>query len=250
MILAEILAAKRKAVSHLRKIDPLKLLPAKGTFLNAIKNSDVAIIAELKSQSPSEDIIDPHYDVRAIAEAYGKGGASALSVLTDTPFFGGSFDDIRQVKSVSNLPVLCKDFIIDPLQVYHARAVGADACLLIVRCLNDQNLKRLFKTIESLEMDALVEVFDEHEAKRALDVGATLIGVNNRNLDTLELDTDNIKRLRKYIPNSVTLISLSGAKTPEDLHYYGTTYDGVLAGTALMKARDKVGFLQKATSKR
>ena len=246
MILQKIIESKRNELKILPDIMPEALLPARYNFLKAIQTHKPAIIAELKSKSPSEGIIDPNYDPVAIAKAYQSGGACALSVLTDTPFFGGSFEDIRKVRNVVTLPILCKEFIIDEKQIYHARLKGADACLLIVRCLDKERLHTLIQCIESLNMTALVEVFDEKETETALACNAKLIGVNNRNLDTLEMDTNNIARLQKIIPKHITLLSLSGAKTPQDLHHFGVTYDGVLAGTALMRAHDKVAFLQEA----
>ncbi|WP_119344303.1 indole-3-glycerol phosphate synthase TrpC [Facilibium subflavum] len=246
MVLQKILTNKAKEIKDLSPINPDSLEPSGNDFLSAIKNHKPAIIAELKAQSPSEGVIDRDYDPAKIATEYAKGGACALSVLTDKVFFNGSFEDIRKVKSAVDLPVLCKEFIIDPLQVYHARAAGADACLLIVRCLDDEKLKQLLDCVESFNMAALVEVFDEKETQRALAAGATLIGVNNRNLDTLEMDMDNIKRLQKIVPDTVTLLSLSGAKNAQDLYDYGTQYDAVLAGTMLMKAQDKIKCLQQA----
>ncbi|WP_116964323.1 indole-3-glycerol phosphate synthase TrpC [Fastidiosibacter lacustris] len=246
MILRQIIESKDKELLSLPTIDSKYLAKSNNNFLTAIHKAKVAIIAELKARSPSEGIIDPHYDLIKIATEYEQGGACALSILTDKPFFGGSFEDIQRVRQVTSLPILCKEFIIDEKQVYHARKSGADACLLIVRCLTADKLKLLIECVESLNMTALVEVFDEQETKMALNCGATLIGVNNRDLDSLEMDMNNIARLAKIIPNYVTLLSLSGVKTAEDLYYYATTYDGVLAGTLLMKANDKVALLRSA----
>ncbi|WP_440616671.1 indole-3-glycerol phosphate synthase TrpC [Cysteiniphilum sp. 6C5] len=246
MILQKIIESKHQELKQLPDLIPQALLPAKYDFLQAIKTHQPAIIAELKSKSPSEGVIDPNYNPVTIAKAYQAGGACALSILTDKPFFGGDFEDIRKVRDVVTIPILCKDFIIDEKQIYQARLKGADACLLIVRCLDKARLQTLIQCIESLNMTALVEVFDEKETETALACNAKLIGVNNRNLDTLEMDTDNIVRLQKIVPQDITLLSLSGAKTPQDLHHFGCTYDGVLAGTALMRANDKVAFLQEA----
>ncbi|MBK2124775.1 indole-3-glycerol phosphate synthase TrpC [Fangia hongkongensis] len=246
MVLQKIIDQKRKEIVNLPKLNQDMLTNANGDFAKKLSSSGVPIIAELKSKSPSEGVIDENYHPEEIAKAYQKGGASALSILTDNKFFGGSFDDIKKVKSVCDLPVLCKEFIIDPIQIYHARAAGADACLLIVRCLDEQQLAMLYKCVSDLGMDALIEVFDESEMQSALKVGAKIIGVNNRNLDTLEMDMGNIERLAKIVPDDVMLLSLSGAKTPADLHFYATQYDGVLAGTALMRAKDKEAFLQSA----
>ena len=246
VILQKIIESKKKELQQLANIDPTTLAPARYNLLTAIKNKHIAIIAELKSQSPSEGIIDSHYDPVAIAKQYQQGGACAVSILTDKPFFGGSFNDIKKVRDAIELPILCKEFIIDEKQIYHARKNGADACLLIVRCLTKERLQTLINCVESLSMTALIEVFDEQETEIALQCKAQLIGVNNRNLDTLEMDMNNIARLQQMISDTVTLLSLSGTKTPQDLHYYAHKYDGVLAGTALMRTKDKIAFLQQA----
>ena len=246
MILHKILEAKRIEIDQLSKIDPKTLRLADGCFYQTIQASQLPIIAELKSKSPSEGVIDDDYQIAKIAQAYREGGACALSVLTDGTFFGGSYQDISLVKAAVDLPVLCKEFIVDEQQVYHARLAGADACLLIVRCLNQNKLQELIACVEALKMSALVEVFDESELQVALDSGARLIGANNRNLDTLHMDTNNIERLFKLKPQGITMLSLSGAKTPKDLQYYASKYDGVLAGTALMRSQNKAAFLQEA----
>ncbi|MFZ9036112.1 MAG: indole-3-glycerol phosphate synthase TrpC [Francisellaceae bacterium] len=249
MILKQILEQKKAEIERLQALDINKLSRDRVDFLAAIieaKKNKGAIIAELKSKSPSEGVIEGNYNPVEIAKAYEKGGACALSILTDERFFAGSFEHISEVKAAVSLPVLCKEFIIDEKQIYQAAASGADACLLIVRILSDQQLKHFIHTLERLNMTALVEVFDENEMERSLQAGAKLIGVNNRNLDTLEMDMGNIERLSKLVPEGVVLLSLSGAKTPKDLYHYASHYDGVLAGTALMRADDKVEFLQQA----
>ncbi|MDA7742571.1 indole-3-glycerol-phosphate synthase, partial [Francisellaceae bacterium] len=179
------------------------------------------------------------------AKQYERGGAKALSILTDKKFFGGRFSDIENVKQACSLPVLCKDFIIDVCQVHRARLAGADACLLIVRILSDEQLSLLHQEIENLGMNALVEIFDEQDLKRALKVNPKIIGINNRNLDTLTMNTNNARSLKQLIPEHILTFSLSGAKTPEDIRNTLKEVDGVLVGTALMKAQDPENFLKE-----
>ena len=243
MVLNQIIEHKKHEIKAYRTLEMPKQKANFG-FLKAIKNSHCSIIGELKSKSPSEGTIKKCYQPLEIANAYALGGAIALSILTDKKFFGGNYSDIGQVKKSCSLPVLCKDFIIDPSQVYRARQAGADACLLIARILSDQQLQRLYQEIENLAMDALVEIFDENDLKRVLKVNPKLIGINNRNLDTLEMDLDNAYRLKKLIPNDIFVVTLSGSKTPETTAQFAHDFDGVLMGTALMKSDNPTLFLK------
>jgi indole-3-glycerol phosphate synthase len=243
MILDQIIEYKKQEIKAYYTLEKPKH-KANFDFLKAIKNSHCSVIGELKSKSPSEGIIKHNYQPQKIANAYALGGAIALSILTDKKFFGGQFSDIEQVKKTCSLPVLCKDFIIDPSQVYRARQAGADACLLIVRILSDQRLQELHQEIESLGMNALVEIFDEDDLQRALKINPKLIGINNRNLNTLEMDLNNAYRLKKLIPRDVLVITLSGSKTPESTAQFASDFDGVLMGTALMKSDNPTLFLK------
>ena len=244
MWLDKILTQKQRDVELLATIDPQTLPLADGRFYHALGQALFALIAEMKKASPSEGVMAKQYDPPQRARLYQQGGATAISVLTDQHFFQGDFSDIKAVAQAVDLPVLCKDFIIDAKQVYHARAAGAQAVLLIVRILDDVQLEALFNLIESLGMGALVEIFDAQDLARALAVGASVIGINNRNLDSLAMDVSHSLQLAKQVPDSVICLSLSGVKQPQDVVPYTQDCQGVLLGTAVMKAADPARFLQ------
>ncbi|MFP6656336.1 MAG: indole-3-glycerol phosphate synthase TrpC, partial [Myxococcota bacterium] len=203
-ILDEILAHKRLAVTALKKTAAAEDLshaaqkcPRKPIgFRAAIQSIDgVAVIAEIKRRSPSKGLIRNDFDAVSIAHAYQAAGAACLSVLTDEEFFGGSLDDLIRVREAVDLPLLRKDFVIDTIQIDEARLAGADAVLLIVSALEDEELARFHGHAEGLGLDVLVEVHDTEEMDRALAIGAQLIGVNNRNLKTFEVDLATTERL-------------------------------------------------------
>ena len=200
----------------------------------------IRVIAESKSKSPSKGIIRMEYDPVAIASEYAQFGASGISVLTDSRFFGGSLADLLSVKSAFSsqgisLPVLRKDFLIDPRQVDESFLAGADIVLLIVRILDDRTLGKLIEQVKRLGMEALVEVHSETELKRALDAGCSLLGVNHRDLDTLQIDLDLSKRLAGMIPDDVVRIAESGLKTGQDCQKMAELgYDGVLVGESFL----------------
>lgn len=246
MVLDKIIEQKKIEIKLLPSFDVNELEQSQKDFVQALKEKKKAIVAELKAQSPSEGVICKDYDPVSIAQEYEDGGVAAISILTDEKFFGGSFLDLEQVSHSSSVPLLCKDFIIDKKQVYQARQHGADACLLIVRVLTDERLHELNAAIENLNMVALVEIFDEADLKRALKISPKMIGINNRCLNTLAMDLANAERLKPLIPESILVLSLSGAKTPEDASNMAQKFDAILMGTALMKADDRLGFLSKA----
>lgn len=204
------------------------------------RGSSVRVIAESKSKSPSRGIIRMDYDPVAIALEYAQFGASGVSVLTDTHFFGGSLSDLLSVKSAFLskgilLPVLRKDFIIDSRQIDESFLAGADIVLLIVRILDDRTLGKLIDQARRLGMEALVEVHSETELKRALDSGCALLGVNHRDLDTLQMDLDLSKRLAGMIPEHIVRIAESGLKTSHDCQKMAELgYDGVLVGESFL----------------
>ena len=174
-----------------------------------------------------------------VSRLYEEGGAAALSVLTDAPYFGGSLEDLRVVRETTSLPILRKDFTLDPLQILEARVAGADAVLLIVRILDDEVLQRLIAEAEALGMAALVEVHDEHELKRALEIGAGIIGINNRDLATFTTDLDTTIRLLEGVPEDIFVVSESGIRVPEDVDRLGRVgVDAVLVGESLLRASD------------
>ncbi|HOX38878.1 MAG TPA: indole-3-glycerol phosphate synthase TrpC [Candidatus Brocadiia bacterium] len=213
--------------------------PCRG-FARALRDAPgVALIAELKKASPSAGLIRRDFDPATIARAYEDGGASAMSVLTDSKFFQGDLAYLRVVRNEVGLPLLRKDFTLDEYQVYEARAAGADAILLIVACLDDAQLRGLRELAESLGMDALVEVHDRGEMARAQDSGAELIGINNRNLRTFEVDLRASIELAALAPVGAALVSESGIKNTEDLAFLGKAgVKAVLVGETLMRAPD------------
>jgi indole-3-glycerol phosphate synthase len=200
----------------------------------------VNIIAEVKRASPSKGVIRADTDAAQIARSYEAGGASAVSVLTEEGRFKGSVDDLRAVRRAVTLPVLRKDFIFDEYQLYEAAAAGADALLLIVAALDDEQLARLRRiTEDNLQMDALVEVHTEDEMRRAQLGGATIIGVNNRNLRTFEVTIETSVKLARSAPDKVLLVSESGLRDWEDLKKLRALgYHGFLIGETLMRAAE------------
>ena len=199
------------------------------------------MIAEVKKQSPSAGVICPNFDPVKIAKIYEKAGASAISVLTDQKFFGGSIEDLKKVKAAVKIPVLRKDFIIDEKQIYESMAAGADAILLIVKVLGLQQLKEFLKITEKLKMDALVEIHNSDEAEMALEAGAEIIGINNRDLQTFRVDFKNTLGLIKKYPElkNRILVSESGIKNSKqvsELHAAGVS--AILVGESLLKAKD------------
>ncbi|MFT6834945.1 MAG: indole-3-glycerol phosphate synthase [Francisellaceae bacterium] len=244
MVLDEIIKQKKIEIESLPDFNIDDLPRSQKNFISAIKEKNKAIIAELKAKSPSEGTICYNYDPVAIAQEYETGGVAAISVLTDQNFFAGSFSDLYKVSQSSSVPLLCKDFIIDKKQLYQARQHGADACLLIVRVLSDEQLKELNQVIEKLGMVSLVEIFDEADLQRALKISPKMIGINNRCLNTLVMDLGNAERLKPLIPKSILTLSLSGAKTPEAASEIAHKFDAVLMGTSLMRSDSRIEFIQ------
>ncbi len=198
-----------------------------------------AVIAEVKKASPSKGVIRAEFDPAAIARSYAVGGAACLSVLTDADFFQGSEAYLEQARAACDLPVLRKDFTIDPYQVHEARAIGADAILLIVAALDDAALLELALLGAELDLDVLVEVHDEEELERALDVPASLIGINNRNLRTFETSLDTTLRMRERAGADRVLVTESGIHTPDDVARMRTAgVNAFLVGEAFMRAPD------------
>lgn len=200
---------------------------------------EVALIGEVKRRSPGAGEIRPALDPVTLASAYVAGGAAALSVLTDRDYFGGSLEDLRRVREAVPVPVLRKDFIIDPLQVMEARGAGADAILLIVRILDDRALAGLLRLGGELGMGVLVEVHEEAELDRALDVGAGIVGINNRDLSTFRTDLGVTEALLRRLPPDVLVVSESGLRCRDDVLRVGDSgADAVLVGEGLLRAWD------------
>lgn len=206
----------------------------------------VKIIAEVKRSSPSRGALASIPDPAALAVSYETGGASAISVLTEQRKFGGSLTDLRDVRAAVSVPVLRKDFIAEPYQVFEARAAGADLVLLIVAALDQRTLSSLHDLISELGMTALVETHSAEEVSRALDIGPSLVGVNARNLSTFELDQDLFGRLAESIPSGITRIAESAVKSAADVaHYRAAGADVVLVGEALVTHGDPISTLSE-----
>ena len=241
MILDTIVARKREEVAALKRrglpILTQPVEPPRG-FMQALVNAPgVAIIAEAKKASPSKGVIQPDFDPVRIARNYQQGGATCLSVLTDVDFFQGSLDYIPLVRQTVDLPVLRKDFIIDPMQIDEAHAVGADAILLIAAILDTKQLRDYRLQAESLGMDVLVEVHDELELDAALAAESRLIGINNRNLNDFSVSLETTFRLLQKIPAGTPVVSESGITSVEDMRRLkeaGIT--AALIGESLMRA--------------
>lgn len=246
-ILAEIVNRKRHEVALARERVPLAVLealvptaPAVRNFFGAVSSGPpVRLIAEFKRKSPSAGEIRPGATVEDVVEAYAAAGAAALSVLTDHASFGGSLADLESARAAVPLPVLRKEFVIDLYQVFEARAHGADAVLLIAECLDDCHLRSLYRAIIDLGMTPLVELHDEENLPRVLDLGATLVGVNNRNLKTMTTDLGHVLRLRERVSGNVVLVAESGIKTRADVERLEAAGIGaMLVGESLLKQPD------------
>lgn len=213
----------------------------KNRFETALRDgSSLNVIAEIKRRSPSRGDIAPHLSPGDVAKDYLAGGAACLSVLTDEPHFGGSSSDLREARTASNLPVLRKDFTVDARDVMDAALMGADAVLLIVAALDDLELREFLRIATELHLAALVEVHDESELARGLGAGATLIGVNQRNLRTFEVDTHLAERLALRIPAGVVSVAESGITGPDDAKRCAAAgYRAVLVGEHLVRSADR-----------
>lgn len=245
-ILDEILVGKREEAAALaperaRLERDAAAAPAPRDFAAALRAGDrVAVIAELKRRSPSKGALAPDLDPATTAKAYEAGGAAALSVLTDARWFDGSLDDLRAAREATGLPALRKDFTVDPVQVFEARAARADAVLLVAAALPDDALLRDLREIaEGLGMAALVEVDDEAGLDRALATGATVVGVTNRDLRTFGEDLSVAERLAALVPEDVTKVAESAIRGPGDARRMAAAgFDAVLVGEHLVRAED------------
>ena len=249
-VLSEIIAKKRDRVRAEKDLVPLEEMrrlarearsnATSHALTKALRADGVNIIAEFKRRSPSKGIIRPDADLVQIVKSYEAGGAAAISVLTEEDYFSGSLDDLRTVKATVRLPVLRKDFVFDEYQVYESAAAGADAILLIVAALDDELLLRLRRLAEEeLGLDVLVEVHTGEEMKMAAACGASLIGVNNRDLRTFEVSLETSLSLACEAPSGALLISESGLRSRDDLYrLHAAGFRGFLIGETLMRSED------------
>jgi len=246
-ILDEIVAYKRQVVAEASQRVPVEEIrqldesaPSPPSFFDSLAGGDdIAVIAEIKKASPSRGIIRTDFDPVAIAETYEDEGASAISVLTDEKYFQGSVEILTQVSNVVDLPILRKDFVIDPYQIYEARAIGAAAVLLIAAILSPSELESLLELCDEVGLDALVEIHTEGEAMVAVEVGADIVGINNRDLRTFRTDLETTVRLMDDMPDDLLVVSESGIHTREDVvRLREAGADAVLVGESLMREPD------------
>ena len=249
----EIVDARRVSVPLEQVMAAVQSAPPVRGFVDALQEriamKQAAVIGEIKKASPSKGVMREDFDPVAIAKSYARANAACLSVLTDVDFFQGSDEYLQQARTACNLPVLRKDFMIDPYQVYEARALGADCILLIVACLTDKQLNELCGLAHELEMDVLIEVHDEQELERALRVPNKLIGINNRNLHTFATTLNTTLSMRDKIPTDTLLVSESGIHTADDvkrLREHGV--QAFLVGEAFMAADDPGAKLKELFS--
>ena len=220
------------------------------SFYKALKKEGMSYICEVKKASPSKGLIAPAFPYLEIAKEYQEAGAAAISCLTEPFYFQGSDRYLQEITAAVDIPVLRKDFTVDEYMIFQAAAYGAAAVLLICAILNDEQLKEYRELAEELGMDALVEAHDEEEAERALKSGARIIGVNNRDLKTFQVDMQNSIRLRKLAPENVVFVSESGIKTSDDIQkLYDNQVDAVLIGETLMRSQDKKAALEELNGK-
>lgn len=245
-MLNKIIAQKRDEVKQRKQSQPLSALKERiaqrETPLDlaaALKGDQIRLIAEVKRASPSRGVLCPDFNPVVLAKKYAQGGAAAISVLTEVNYFGGSLDHLAAIKEAVSLPILRKDFIFDHYQVYETAAYGADALLLIVAILSQEQLAELLALSHSLGLECLVEVHNEAEADRALLSGAKIIGINNRDLRTFNVDINITRRLRPLLPREQIVVSESGIRSQQDVKKLkGWGINAVLIGEALVTADD------------
>ncbi len=248
MILDDIVKKTISRIEALKSAKPLEILKKEAlttlgdssssfSFERALRKEDITFICEIKKASPSKGIISESFPYLEVAREYEKAGAGAISVLTEPFFFQGSDNYLKEIKQTVNLPLLRKDFTLDPYQIYEAKAIGADAILLICAILDTSTLREYISIADQLGLSCLVEAHNEVEVESALNAGARVIGVNNRNLKTFEVDINTSSRLKKLVPDDRLFVSESGIKTPEDIAMLRANgVNAVLIGETLMKS--------------
>lgn len=255
MILDDLTKATRARIAKAKQELPLAKLKQQIDFdqINSdfpferqLRQPGISFICEIKRASPSKGEIKANIDVVAIAKAYQTAGATAISVLTEPDYFKGTLTDLQQVTTEVTLPVLRKDFTVDPYMIYQAKAAGASVILLICAILTDEQLQGYFALANQLGLSAIFEAHNENEIKRALKVGARIIGINNRNLKNFTVNLDNAKQLRSLVPDDVLFISESGIKSHQDIaELEALGVNGALIGETMMLADDKVAKLKE-----
>jgi indole-3-glycerol phosphate synthase len=246
-ILDKIVATKREEIAQRQQRLPLAELqrqlpaapPVRDFFAALSADGPIKLIAEVKKASPSKGVIRADFDPLVIAQTYEQHGASCISVLTDEPYFQGSLEYLREIRQHTNIPLLRKDFILDEYQLVEARTAGADAVLLIAECLDDCRLRSLHNRTLELGMTPLVEYYEEQNLERVLEAGATLIGVNNRDLRTFEVDLQHTVRQHARIPDECLLVGESGIDSRADVEMLEAAgVDAILVGESLMRQAD------------
>ncbi len=241
----EILAAKARVDIHSLQKQAEAMEPARD-FYTALRGDRLRLIAEVKKASPSKGIIRADFEPLSIARQYVAGGASALSVLTDEQYFQGSLDYLRAIRREVSIPLLRKDFVLDPYQVVEARAAGADAVLLIAECLDAATLKLLYDEIRRWGMWALIELYDPQNLPMVLDTGTQIVGVNNRDLHSFEVDLDRTIEIRKMVESNICVVGESGISSVEDMQRLSNAgVQAVLVGESLMRQEN----VQRAAEK-
>lgn len=249
MILDDLVAATKRRLQREKAIISVDDMKAKAAatptkdpqaVYDRFNAPGIHLIGEVKKASPSKGLIAKQFPYLEIAEDYDRHGVSAISVLTEPDYFKGDIHYLQEIAANVNVPVLRKDFVVDPYMLYQAKAAGASIVLLIVAILSDQQLKDYFKLAHELGLAALVEAHDEQELQRAVNVGAQLIGVNNRDLRTFDVSLNNSIKLRKLVPNNIAFVAESGIHTRDDVKVMEANHmNGILIGEALMTAPDK-----------
>lgn len=255
MILDKIAEATKVRIQKNKEEIPFKLMKEMAEkenantgfpFEAALKNGDIHFICEVKKASPSKGIIAEDFPYLDIAIEYEKAGASCISVLTEPDFFKGSDEYLTEIKKHISIPVIRKDFILDTYQIYQAKVMGADCILLICALLDQKTIKEYISICDSLGLSALVEAHDEKEIEAAVGAGARMIGVNNRDLKTFEVDIHNSERLRKFVPENTLFVAESGIKNADDINYLRKAkVNAVLIGETLMRSPDKNKALEE-----
>ena len=243
MVIKEIIKYKKKELEKTKKEFPLKgfinkLKKSDRDFKKAITKNKINLIAEIKKASPSKGLIRKDFNIEEIAGIYEKNNATAISVLTEKHFFKGDIKFLPILRKLTSKPILRKDFIIDEYQIYESRYYGADAILLIASILPKNKIKKFIKIAKKYNMDCLVEVHTKQELKKALDVGAEIIGINNRDLKSLKIDIKTTFDLVKYVPKGKIIVSESGIGDKGDVKSLTGKVNAVLMGTSLMKSKN------------